>query len=200
MQLKQPPPLDRDLLLLSSEGGWQLKDDDTVIATAAAGNTDIALRPAPSHSDVQHAPERFVSVDDHILPECFVCGPKRSPGDGLCLFTGPVDESMVASYWTPTPDLAGPDGNVRQEFIWAALDCPSYFGLRRTDLLCLLGRMSAHIDGPIKASQRYRVAGWRTGGTGRKHLGAAAIYDDSGTALAWSDTLWVDVTGRMTLS
>ena len=55
---------------------------------------------------------------------------------------------MVATTWTPTPDTADDDGLVRPEFIWAVLDCPTYFALyagRETLPVSFLARQtSAH--------------------------------------------------------
>ena len=85
-----------------------------------------------------------------MFPDCFVCGMNRRPGDGLRIFPGPVAGlALWAAPWTPDPSVAGPDGRVRPEVVWAALDCPSGIaaaeaaGLARTDTAILLGRMTA---------------------------------------------------------
>jgi hypothetical protein len=57
---------------------------------------------------------------------CFVCGPKRSPGDGLRIFPGPLqDKAYIAAIWIPDNSLSDKKGNIRKEFVWSALDCPS---------------------------------------------------------------------------
>ncbi len=72
------------------------------------------------------------SSHDHIFPTCWVCGPDRAPGDGLRLFPGAVPgapDNLVAAPWTPREDLDDGSGHVATEQVWAALDCPSFFGL-----------------------------------------------------------------------
>src|SRR5205814_4453606 len=66
---------------------------------------------------------------EHPFPTCFVCGPQRDVGDGLRILVARLDgQDLSADLWVPDAGLAGPDGTVRPEFVWAALDCPSGIG------------------------------------------------------------------------
>jgi hypothetical protein len=105
-----------------------------------------------------------------------------------------VREGFVASPWRPTPDLADADGLVRAEFMWAALDCPTYWALPRAgEIRCVLARLTTQIDARPRADDTLIVGAWPLRSEGRKHRGAAAVYDQSGVVLARADALWIEV-------
>jgi hypothetical protein len=157
--LRAPPPLGRPLQLARSpEGAAELLDGVTVLGTTRGVHLDVAYIPAVSFAEAEDAARRSpYAGSDHKLPSCFVCGPARATGDGLRIFVGPLaagpgrKTETLAGPWVPFAGLAGDNGRVVSEFVWAALDCPSGFACMAAnqvgmDELILLGRMSARID------------------------------------------------------
>lgn len=192
--LKRPPPLDVDMILSRPGGDASLVCDGVEVAHASSAQLDMDIPVAPDWGSAEAAVHRFVTADRHILPECFVCGPHRDEGDGLRLFTGAVDgRDMVAAPWRPEAQYAGEDGLIRDIFIWAALDCPSYFGLQRPNMLALLGRMKAQILKRPKPDDPCIVAGWCTGHEGRKYFAGSALYSKKGEILAFAQTIWIEL-------
>jgi len=157
--------------------------------TIAPFDLDIPAR--PSREAARAAAHSYLGTP---LRECFVCGLDRAKGDALCLHTGAVEGAdIVADVWTPTPDLADETGRLSAEFIWAALDCPSYFGLRRPNLLALLGRLSADIVERPKIGDDLIVIGWDMGADGRKFYGGSALCNAGGRVLAKAKAVWVEL-------
>jgi hypothetical protein len=188
--LRRPPPLEREFSIVRFvDGRVAMTDGDLVIADAI-------------RSAVHHVVPRPVGVADAVLaqrvptahpfPTCFVCGPERA--DGLRLFAGPVQGTdLVAAAWIPAADLAGPDGHVHPEFVWAALDCPGAFAV--VDLgrqPVVLGRLEARQMSPITAGHTYVVLGWPLGHDGRKLLAGTAIYGRNGELFAAARATWFE--------
>jgi hypothetical protein len=136
--LKAPPPLGRPLEIVASDGAVAAFDGETLIATARPAAVAVDLPAIPDAAAVDEARQAYLAdPQSAIFPYCFVCGPRRPEGEGMRIFAGAIAESPVnAGWWTPGADLADGDGLVRGEFLWAALDCPSAFALRRTGGWC----------------------------------------------------------------
>src|SRR5262249_61295387 len=122
------------------------------------------------------------------FPTCFVCGPERAQGDGLRILVGPVaGRDVAADAWTPGADLAGDDGVVRPEFVWAALDCSGGVGSWLVEALdgnpYVLGRMAVRIPAVVRAGEPHAVVGGRIGLDGRKQTAGSAVFP-AGRALA----------------
>ena len=195
VRLRAKPPLDTPLSVATTERGVELHQGELVVAQGFASTATWEDVPeAPSREAAEAAQERYTGFEAHVFPRCFVCGPERDPGDGLCLFAGPVEgRDLAACLWTPNAALAGDDGNVDPVFVWAALDCPSFFGLRVPyDKLFLLAEMSAKLERPVPTGQPLVVYGWGRGIDGRKHLAGAAIATEDGTVLAHAQHLWIE--------
>ena len=96
--------------------------------------------------------------------------------------------------------MAGDDGRVAPEFVWAALDCPTgyagggarHLGLTGADLI-LLGRMSARIDARPKPGDRCVVVAWPTGRDGRKIFAGGALLGKDGEVLAVAQATWLQI-------
>src|SRR5690606_8970580 len=103
----------------------------------------------PGFREAEAAAQRYPGLETHPFPGCFVCGTKREPGDGLRIFAGPTGrDGLVAAPWIPDTGLAGEDGNVRPEFLWAVLDCPGAFSFEpAAGNACVLGEMAASLTG-----------------------------------------------------
>lgn len=195
--LRQPPPLDTPLRVAQADGEWQLLDGEQLVASGRAlEGLDLDVPPSPGLDVTPAAEERYIGLESHLYPECFVCGPHRRHGDGLCLFTGPVEgQGVVASHWTPGPDAGT---TVDRRIVWAALDCPSYFGgqLAGYPATALLGTLATRILAEVTVGERYVVIGWPIAAEGRKWHGGSAIYDADGRLLAYARGTWIDVSGK----
>ena len=101
-------------------------------------------------------------------------GCDRAEGDGLRIFSGPVDGNpdLVAATWTPHETSV--------PLAWAALDCPGGWAGGLGDRLMVLGRMSVRLDALPEPGERHVVVGAARGRVGRKTSTATSLYDGSG--------------------
>jgi hypothetical protein len=116
--------------------------------------------------------------------------------DGLHILVGPLTgRSVTADAWTPTADLAGADGVVRPEFVWAALDCSGGVGSWLADPIAgnafVLGRMAVTINGPVRAGAPHAVVGWRAAHDGRKATAGSAIFTAEGGLAGLARATWI---------
>lgn len=195
VSLRAPPPLDAPLTLARDGDRVTLHDGATLIAEARPAAFDLAAPPAPTLAQARDAATRYVGLHDHRYPTCFVCGQGRPAKDGLDLFTGKVEgRDMVACTWTPAADLADDSGRVREVFLHAALDCPSYWALPGAGTMpALLARLVSAIDGERpRAGEELIVAAWPIRSDGRKHSAAAALYTAGGAPIARAEALWIE--------
>jgi len=195
VRLRAKPPLDTPLSVVRTDEGVELHDGDTFVAQGLASTATWEEIPAPpSLEEARAAQERYTGFHAHVFPRCFVCGPEREAGDGLRLFAGPVeDRPMAACTWSPGSGVLTPDGTVDPVFVWAALDCPSFFGLKVPyDKLFLLAEMSAKLERPVPGNEPLIVYGWGRSTEGRKHYAGAAIATAEGTVLAHAQHLWIE--------
>ncbi len=107
-------PLDRPLTVRGDGHTVEVLDDGALVARSAAERLPVRAPAPPALEIALEASRRFEAhLDDgsvrHTFPECFVCGHRRAPGDGLRIFAGPVSgagleggEVRVAG-WTPDP-------------------------------------------------------------------------------------------------
>ncbi len=191
--LRRPPPLARRLRVRrSADGAVELLDGKGVIAAAIPARVGAAT-PAPvGLAAAEAASARYTGFARHPFPECFVCGPQRIETGGLRIFPGPLaGREGVASPWVPEGSLADPDGHVRSEFIWAALDCPGAFASGFPAITIVLGRLAAKIRRPARPGQPYVVVGWPAGADGRKRFAVTALFTPDGELLAAARATWI---------
>ncbi|HXK16573.1 MAG TPA: hypothetical protein VNG33_02120 [Polyangiaceae bacterium] len=194
--LRRPPPLERELSLLVAEERARLCDGDLLIAEARRAAVELEPPPAPSFERAQALSKNYIGHTRHHFPSCFVCGPARAPGDGLRIFPGAERAGdPVAAPWLPDSSVADADGAVRQELLWAALDCIGYFAIATPDYpIALLGRMTGEIFGRVNAGARCVVVGFPLAREGRKLHAGTAIYDDDGKPLGVARQTWILLT------
>lgn len=198
VRLLAPPPLDTALEVVEGEGGvLELRRGGTVVAQARPGDVgDLTPPPAPSREAAAEAAQHFSGFENHPAPTCFVCGPRRPDDDGLKIYPGRVSDpeagDIVAAPWTPDPSLDAGDGMVAPEFVWAALDCPGYAAAAPDMRAMLLGEMTASVEHPIPIGEPCVVAGWRLGGSGRKHEAGTAVYDGAGRVCGRARAVWIE--------
>lgn len=199
--LRRPLPLGRPLTVRRDGDGLVLNDGDTLLAEARPSTIDVALAvPAGvTAAQARAAAGTGRYYADPMFPDCFVCGPTRGPADGLRILPGPVpDSAMYAAPWTPDPSVAGPDGRVWPEVVWAALDCPSGIAAGSAaelapDTVVVLGQMTATVAALPNAGDECRVVAWPLGLQGRKRTAGSALLGQDGQVLAAATALWINV-------
>jgi hypothetical protein len=194
VSLRSPVPLDRPLDLVRDGGVVRAVDGETLVAEAEPAPPLGLAVPAPVAAEEARAAMRdYPAPLESPFSRCFVCGPARE--DCLEVFAGPVPgrDGLVATTWTPPAWSAGEDGAVRPEFVWAVLDCPTYFAVYGTELvLGFLVRQQVEIRAPIRAGAEHVVIAWPLGADGRKRFAGAAVLGDDGTPLALGEALMVE--------
>lgn len=189
--LRKPPPIDRELELRSTAGTVELRDGEVLVAEAREIVFTLDVPSPPDFTRATELSKRYVGFLQHHFPSCFVCGPERHAGDGLRIFPGGDEGRPVAAPWIPADDLAR-EGWVSPEIVWAALDCPGYFGAAGPDHpRALLGRISAKLEAPVRAGERCVVMGWSLGREGRKIHAASALFGADGTLRACARQTWL---------
>jgi hypothetical protein len=194
VSLRSPVPLDTPLVVNREDGSVRLLDGERLIAEAQrAAELDLEV-PAPvSVAEARLASEDYLGKPDDLFGHCFVCG--RGREDALGVFAGAVEgRNLVASPWTPPDWTADADGRVHPEFVWAVLDCPTYFAVYTHGELPLsfLGRMAAGIDAPVAAGEQHVVIAWPIGTDGRKRHAGAAVLSSDGEPLAVARVLMIE--------
>lgn len=190
--LRAPVPLERVVEVVS---------DGPSVALTRHGRRLASGWPASlldlSHPQVDYVTAAVVAGDvsrtDHPFPGCWVCGPDRTPGDGLHLFPGRVRPGVVAVPWRPAPWQADPTGTVPVRVVTAALDCPSAFAVVPEGGTALLASMTFVIVRLPRVGEELVAIGWAKGVSGRKMLAATAVVTAAGETLAKAENLWIGV-------
>jgi hypothetical protein len=194
VSLRSPVPLDTPLEVRRDHGPVRMVDGDHLIAEAEPGpEIDLNVPDRVGVQEARAAAGRYAGSNDGLFSHCFVCGPARE--DALGVFAGKVDgRELVASPWTPPAWTADGAGRVRPEFIWAVLDCPTYFAVYRNGELPMsfLARMSACIAAPVPVEQEHVVIAWPISAEGRKRHAGAAVLSDGGDVLAVARALMIE--------
>jgi hypothetical protein len=192
--LRSPIPLDTSLEVRRENGTVLVLDGETLIAEAAPmPELELEVPEPVSVQEARAAEARYRGTTEGLFSHCFVCGPARE--DALGIFAGDVDgRELVASSWTPPPWTADDAGRVRSEFIWAVMDCPTFFAVYRDGELPLsfLGRMAARIDAPVSAGEEHVVIAWPISAEGRKRHAGAAVLSADGDVLAAARALMIE--------
>jgi hypothetical protein len=83
---------------------------------------------------------------------------------------------------------------VLPEFVWAVLDCPTYFALYMEGELpvSVLARLTARIDAPVVAGEEHVVIAWPMDADGRKRHAGSAVLSPDGEALAVARALLIE--------
>jgi hypothetical protein len=195
VSLRSPVPLDQPLDLLNEDdGSLRLLSGETLIAEARPlPGIDVAV-PAPvGLEEARRAVESYRGSGEGLFSRCFVCGPARE--DSFHVFAGQVEgRDLVASPWTPPAWAADAAGKVAPEFVWAVLDCPTYFACHLEGELTLsfLVRQRAELLAPARAGEEHVVMAWPIELDGRKRLAGAAVLSAEGETLAVADALMVE--------
>jgi hypothetical protein len=195
VQLLQPPPLETELEATEEAPGvLELRHGDALIARTRPAHCSVPDISAPGYLEAIEASRRYVGFAHHPFPHCFVCGPRRVRGDGLRIFPGSVaGRRLVAAPWVADASLDAGDGKVRAEFMWAALDCPGYFGSIADGRMALLGELTAHVNRRVHIDERCTAVGWHIASAGRKHEAGTALFDEDAVLCAYARAIWVEL-------
>ena len=193
--LKSPVSLETPLDVIRGDGAAvRVMDGETLVAEAAPISRLELEVPAPVDTqEARAAKARYRGSTDGLFSHCFVCGPARE--DALGVFAGAVEgREVAASPWTPPEWTADETGRVRPEFVWAVMDCPTYFAVYRDEVLPMsfLAQMAARVDGPVAAGEEYVVMAWPIAADGRKQLAGAAVVSRDGEVQAVARALMIE--------
>ncbi len=191
-----PPPLEKPLDIWSIDGETLvLKDRDQEIAAATPAGLEMEIPGPVTYAAAQKAAQGYAGYRYHPFPRCFVCGPQRVAGDGLCIFPGKVaDSQKVAAPWIPGADLSTGGETIEPEYVWAALDCAGAFaaGIGPEKTL-VLGQFTGAVKQPPKFGEHCVVMGWLIGIDGRKHYSGTAVYNARGELCGLGRAVWIEL-------
>ena len=195
VSLRSPVPLDAELpVVRDGDGSLRVLDGDTLVMQARpAPALDVQVPPPVTVEQARHASSGYRGVSDGAFSRCFVCGLARD--DAFGVFAGEVEgRDVVASPWTPPAWTADADGQVSEEFVWAALDCPTFFAvyLRQELPMSVLAQLTARVDGPVVAGEEHVVMSWPLNVDGRKRHAGAAVLSGDGEPLAVAEALMIE--------
>jgi hypothetical protein len=197
--LRSPVPLDTSLgVVRERDGSVRVRDGETLVADAhPTAGLELEVPEPVSVEEARLATTRYRGSPDGPFGRCFVCG--RGREDALGVFAGAVKDDRwgVASPWTPPDWTADAEGRVLPEFIWAVLDCPTYFAVYTGPELpmSMLGRMTARISAPVIAGEEHVVIAWPLEADGRKRHAGAAVLSSRGVPLAVARALMIEPRG-----
>jgi hypothetical protein len=201
--LRKPIPIERPLEIVPRENGAGalLKDAEALIAEGEPIEWQTVTPsglPALTFAEAIKAAERSPAFRNHPFPTCFVCGPQRAHGDGLRIFPGRVEPSAglpagaFAAPWIPDASLPNANGIVHDEFIWAALDCPTGFACDfPTAGTLVTGRLAAKLFGHVHVEEKCVLLSWPLGVEGRKHHAAAVLLGEDASVRAEARATWI---------
>lgn len=195
VSLRRPVPLDTPLdVAREGERSVRVLDGDALMAEGREAPEFGLEVPAPvSRDEARHAREGYRGLPHGLFSRCFVCG--RAREDAFGVFAGSVEgREVVGSPWTPPDWTADSDGHVLPEFIWAALDCPTYFAVYTSGELpmSVLARLTARVDAPVVIGKEQVVIAWPLEAEGRKRHAGAAVLSPAGETLAVAQALLIE--------
>lgn len=196
--LRAPPPLDTPLRVAQENSGAKLWHGEQLIAEAKSTDFTLDLPSPPNWDAAQIASKGYAGHRRHDYGSCFVCGPQRKPGDGLCIFCGPWKNGVVAGPWIPDASLGDGMGFVKPEFLWAAIDCPGSWSVIGVEgpqgapsSSMLLGRLTGRLLRSVLIGEECIVIGWPLGHEGRKYHVGSAVFTRAGEPVAYSRGTWI---------
>lgn len=195
VRLFSPPPLETELRIKTDGNAVKLFHETALVGEGHAEELNLSPPLSPSISEAKEASKSYLGFTDHNFPRCFVCGPARENGDGMRIFAGPLKNSPVlAAPWIVDASLDRYP-RIPDEFLWAALDCPSGFAVLPVTegMTIVLGQLSGHIYGSVRASEECVVIGWPIHIEGRKRISGSAIFSEAGDVVAIGRATWIEV-------
>jgi hypothetical protein len=201
--LRAPTPLEQTLEVRTTPDKASFHIGDVLIGEAVPASFELAVPEAPTYAQALAAQGNSPSLDaesENIVPGglgfhpiCFCCGADVPEGQGLRVFASAVPGfAGVAAAWRPHEAFADDAGLLPTEVIWGALDCPGQFAFYVNGVRTgLLGRITAKVIKPIKASDQIVITGWQIEVDGKKHFAGTALFDEAGDLCAYSKQVWI---------
>ncbi|MCJ1679129.1 hypothetical protein MTF65_17645 [Streptomyces sp. APSN-46.1] len=178
------------------EGGSALMDGELLLAAALPAVWEAGELPAvPSWEEATVAAEAYRAAPPEGQVDCFGCGLHRTPDTGLRLHCGRVaGRDVVATAWTPGPELGTPAGLLPYELVWGALDCPGNAAGRLLDGRPA-GAVTAALTGrllrPVPVGAGLVSYAWMRESAPRKYRVGTALATAAGELCAVGEALWV---------
>lgn len=192
--LLQPPPLDTALTWEADDAELRLlTQGGAVIGTATAGSFDDDAPSVVSHEEAVAGEAAYPGLHSHPFAHCFTCGPAREPGDGLRVFSGPIDDGRTGALWNVDDAFGDDAGQVSEPVTWAALDCPGGWTAGYPDDILLLGRMTAEVLRAPMVGETLMATGWLRAVERRKRLTSTALFTDAGELVGRSEQIWISM-------
>ena len=195
--LRKPPPLEEpmDLVRAAASGTLAAKIGNVLIAEAEPCSAGFDEVEPVTFETARKAAEYYGGLVEHPFPTCFSCGIARPGPDGLGLRPGllPEREGVTAASWQPDGSLADSAGQVRPEFIWAALDCPGGWTVDVVGRPMVLGRMGGQVLAAPGAGEPCVVMGRLDGRQGRQAFTSTTAYGTGGRVLGHARAVWIEI-------
>ncbi len=201
--LRAPTPLDSPMQIQIDDAQVSAYVGETLIGQALPKKLALDVPQPPTFAQalaVQYnSPaldptiENIVSGGVGFHPICFCCGADVAADQGLRVFAAPVPGFQgVAAAWQPDVVFQDENGFLPAEMIWAALDCPGQFAYFADGIRTgLLGRMTAKLLTPVRASDQIVITGWCIEIEGKKHFAGTALFNQQGECCAYSKQVWI---------
>ncbi|MBC7984153.1 MAG: hypothetical protein H7Y02_09890 [Candidatus Obscuribacterales bacterium] len=202
--LRAPTPLDKTLSVHRDGESLAIRDAEVLVANAVLTTLQIDVPIPASWDEALAVREQSYSLPIALHPHfgeqrrgahpiCFCCGAELAPTQGLHVYSAPVPHKhQVAAAWTANECFADETGFVKSEYVWTALDCPGQMAWRAEGTRTgMLGRLTAHIEKPIRARERCVVIGWTMGNEGRKYFAGTALFNEANELCAYAKAVWI---------
>jgi hypothetical protein len=175
-----------------------LTHDGEAVATGRPVSLDLGPPMMVTRDVAEAASASYLGLTHHFFATCFCCGPARDVGDGLRIFPGVVDGTVLAAPWRPADHVG--ESTVPTEIVWASLDCPGIWAQifvgTRTAESAVTGSMALSQLRPIPTGETALVLAWPIGRDGRKiHVGAAVASERGEVMAIARQTLIVTASG-----
>lgn len=184
--LRLPPPLDTPMLVRRTDHRIAVLANERLIAEAEPADLAEDAVPLVPYDEAVAAATAYPGFEEHPFPTCYVCGPRRAPGDGLRIFPGPLPDGRTAAPWTVPADVTAVT-------LWAALDCPGGWAIIGPGRPYVLGQMTARVRQVPPPGGRCVVTGAVGDVEGRKARVRSALYAEDGTLLAQANAIWIAI-------
>ncbi|HEY7455552.1 MAG TPA: hypothetical protein VH683_13360 [Thermoleophilaceae bacterium] len=192
VSLRSPPPLETPLEVTRDGDRVQLRDGETLVAEGGPSELLVDVPDAVPASEIEAVREEGLAhwAKGHPFPTCVVCGPARADGFGIFPSELPGRDGLFGSTWTPE--------NTDPELVWAALDCPTSAPVANfgEGPAMVLASLTARLGCAVRSGEPHTILSWALGEDGRKHWGAAALYDSEGVLTCVSRALWIELRPR----
>lgn len=192
--LRLPPPLDVPLSWeRDGEHVRLLTAGGAIVGEAAPGAFAREVPACPTVEQAEAGLANYPGFTHHPFDKCFTCGTDRDEGDGLRLFTGPIEAGRTAAPWIPHAAFGGANGQLDVPTTWAALDCPGGWAADFNAQTMVLGRMTAQITRAPEAGENLLSVGELRAVEGRKFLTDTALYTPAGELLGRAEQIWIQI-------